>query len=1202
MNVSSKLIALFTLLLFAKSVSAVECSELFPDALQNSDAGGSIKFNWDARVLNSPDNILDTQNLQDGSGGVSCDTIACSASNILVPAVNFAAFPGGNNISVGYQETLTLAPGDYGALTLASEAQLLLEPGIYTFAANIAFGSQSSVEVSEAGAVDLFANNQVTFNSSVIINSIGGDHFFALYSNQQISLVASTIFRGLLYGRDKVTINSNTSVTGAIAAEGEIELISGARVTYDPTVFGGGICQVTPPAAVLEYRMEELNWPADGTLDSSGNNLHASVSGNPETSIFDSAIPGDPGTCRYGDFDGAGDILRTPDNALLDLTTQGAITAWIYPRSAGSSDLGVIVGKGEAFDYSYRLHMVADNNLAFTWCHTRDVLGLCAGSRTITSTSALVLNQWNHVAIVYEQGEQVLYVDGEIDGGGAFTEAISSNNLELFLGGFERSIFGFFNEFNGYIDEARVYDSSLNKAQVNTIMADSRPCAAIPSLDHYGISYDNTPSFSDASGLTCEAASVFIYAHDIDNNEVAPGDGVSITISSSTGQGYWSSPAIDAGGGTATYTFAASSSSVELKFNHTSAGPVQFDINGVDPEEDPTLTFVDTGFRFVDGSDNPVPNQVAALNSANVFLQAVRKDTDSGSCVGLFADGSSHAVRIGAECNNPSNCAGEQVSITNNASTQAITTNNDNGGAGAAGYTNFSALLFGADSKAALILNYPDVGAISLHAEHDILNADSTDSGADLSGSSDTFVVKPYTLFVSDVSGNPGTTSGGVGFIAAGTDFSVEVEARNANGNRTPNFGNESTAEGIILTLPADALVYPALGVVGSLNNPAVFTGASPAGTFENSTVQWNEVGTMQLQPHIADGDYLSAGPLNSGDGSIWSNSGNIGRFYPDHFRLVSSVLDNACAAGNFSYMSEPLDLAYTLQAESALANAVVTNYDISDGWVNAAEITYQAEDSDDGVERNISGRVVIATPDWAGGVINVVDPVAKFSRQAGLNPEDGPFMDLDIGLQLTDNLDMRALQDLDMLSSTAGDCTIPTNTCTAKQLGSPLRAYFGRMHLKDAFGPETADIPMFWQNEYYNGSAFVLNSADDCAALPVANVRFVDSSAADDALDIIAVTQAGVTSNVQFSSIVDTAGTNNIIFSGGFAGSAYGAPTPTSTVSYVFDVDFTGLEYLSGDWDEDGIYSNNSHPNITVNFQAYRGNDRVIYWRELLQ
>lgn len=1205
------LLCILALTFLSQVAVAADCSAVFPDGLQNSKNGGSITFGWQSQLLsNQSGGVLDSNKTINGvpGAGNTCDPLDCSNSGSIAETGSFNSFPGNTSINIGYQQTEAHPPGDYNNLTMSSEAVLNLSPGEYTFKGNINIGNKSAINVSSAGTVRIYFKKAVSFSSEVMVNSAAGDRYIFLYGKENITLVSDSVINAVVYSAKDVTLQNNASVIGAITSEKNITLGSVSTATYDASRIDGTdfdtFCTSTPQTQlVAHWQFEDVSWNGSvgEVVDSGPNGLDGRAnirnSQYPTVENSDSAIATNPGTCSYGKFDGTDDgRLRIEDDPLLDLADGLSVTVWIKPASFPSgSSLQTIASKDENWEFH------TNNSKEINWWWG-------GGAKELsTSGAGLVAGTWSHVAITYKSGEQKIYIDGVVRASQTTTGALTVNSDPVLIGvdlGFPGR------SFNGLIDEVRIYDGALSQTEVDVIRAETHPCPIV-ALDHYAISYDNTPSYSDSTGLTCEASSVWIYARDAADNSVAPGVGTTLTLSSSTGQGYWSNPSVgsiaDGGGGNAVYTFAGNDY-VELKFNHTSPAlnpnAVNVDINAgtSDPKEDaaqdPDLQVFDTGFRFIDGSDNPLPNQVAGLTSNIVYLQAVRKDNDTGSCAALFAPGTTKPVGIGAQCNNPSSCAGEQVSVANNGSAQDVATNNN----GVFGYTNFPSLLFGANSQAALTLNYPDVGAISLHAQHNILNDDGTDSLVDLLGSSNTFVVKPYTLAVSDVPGNPSTTFTGSGFVAAGADFTVEVEARNANGDRTPNFGNESTAEGVILTLPVGALIYPAGGNSGSLNNESGFTAVTPAGTFQKTTVQWTEVGTMQVQPHIADGDYLGAGALNSGDGSVYTTSGNIGRFYPDHFRLVSSALDNACTAGNFSYMSQPLDLTYTLQAESALANAVVTNYDIGDGWLNAATITYQAEDSDDGVERNISNRVVIATTDWTGGVIDVVDPIAEFSRQAGLNPEDGPFMDLDIGLQLTDSLDSRVLQDLDMLSSAAGDCTTPTNTCTAKQLGSPLRAYFGRMHLKDAFGPETADIPMFWQNEYYNGSIFILNSADSCTELPVASITFADTSAADDALNSIAVTKGGITSNFQFFDIVDNAGSDEIIFSNGFAGSVYGAPSPASTVSYVLGVDFGGLEYLSGDWDENGLYGNEDHPNITVNFLHYRGNDRVIYWRELLQ
>ena len=71
----------------------------------------------------------------------------------------------------------------------------------------------------------------------------------------------------------------------------------------------------------------------------------------------------------------------------------------------------------------------------------------------------------------------------------------------------------------------------------------------------------------------------------------------------------------------------------------------------------------------------------------------------------------------------------------------------------------------------------------------------------------------------------------------------------------------------------------------------------SPSGRFRNTAVSFDEVGVVQLQASIADGDYLSAGNV------LGSLSGNVGRFYVDNFTLNNSSFTASC--NNFSYMDQ---------------------------------------------------------------------------------------------------------------------------------------------------------------------------------------------------------------------------------------------------------------------------------------------------------
>jgi MSHA biogenesis protein MshQ len=48
--------------------------------------------------------------------------------------------------------------------------------------------------------------------------------------------------------------------------------------------------------------------------------------------------------------------------------------------------------------------------------------------------------------------------------------------------------------------------------------------------------------------------------------------------------------------------------------------------------------------------------------------------------------------------------------------------------------------------------------------------------------------------------------------------------------------------------------------------------------------------------------------------------------------------------------------------------------------------------------------------------------------------------------------------------------------------------------------------------------------------------------------------------------------------------------------------VDLTSMSWLRFDWNQEGDYADVLLPNANFEFGTYRGNDRIIYWRERLQ
>jgi len=220
---------------------------------------------------------------------------------------------------------------------------------------------------------------------------------------------------------------------------------------------------------------------------------------------------------------------------------------------------------------------------------------------------------------------------------------------------------------------------------------------------------------------------------------------------------------------------------------------------------------------------------------------------------------------------------------------------------------------------------------------------------------------------------------------------------------------------------------------------------------------------------------------------------------------------------------------------------------------------------------------VNVSAGSWVNGIINYSDSDIAFSR-ATAGP-DGPYQDLQLGLQLSGDGDV-SLSGLNMDASSSGNCA---PGCNALQLGS-LDVRFGSLYLANAFGPETMDLQQRIEMRYFDGSRFSINQ-DDSACLTLASGSppwVAESYGGDLAVGETAVTSvqpvnAGIGSFTYRAPGVGNSGTLSM---------SYQAP-PWLDTEY-------GTNGNSNDYEED--------PKATLTFGQFRGHDRVIYWREVIQ
>jgi len=154
------------------------------------------------------------------------------------------------------------------------------------------------------------------------------------------------------------------------------------------------------------------------------------------------------------DFDGVDDhIILTHDPLLLPTNTNSVtFEAWINPDNV--TDIGMIASSGIFPSLNYEMFLF-DNKITITG----------DGVGGLVSTSTIPVSQWTHVALVFDQTETRLYLNGNLDA--TRVEPLSSNNL-----GFDFGIGSQANglptnwNFEGKMDDVRYWTIARTPGQI----------------------------------------------------------------------------------------------------------------------------------------------------------------------------------------------------------------------------------------------------------------------------------------------------------------------------------------------------------------------------------------------------------------------------------------------------------------------------------------------------------------------------------------------------------------------------------------------------------------------------------------------------------------------------------------------------------------------------------------------------------------
>jgi len=161
-------------------------------------------------------------------------------------------------------------------------------------------------------------------------------------------------------------------------------------------------------------------------------------------------------------FDGTDDYVEVPDSPSLDITDAITIAAWVF-REVDSGNWERIVAKSDSTLYDYWLQITTGDSIGGGFL---DIGGTAQNILDLTTGTSIPLNQWIHLAFVYDGTYAKGYVNGQLDKSediGSFK--IRTSTRPLYVGRLQTSY-----NFDGLIDDARVYNRALTQEEIQLMM------------------------------------------------------------------------------------------------------------------------------------------------------------------------------------------------------------------------------------------------------------------------------------------------------------------------------------------------------------------------------------------------------------------------------------------------------------------------------------------------------------------------------------------------------------------------------------------------------------------------------------------------------------------------------------------------------------------------------------------------------------
>lgn len=904
---------------------------------------------------------------------------------------------------------------------------------------------------------------------------------------------------------------------------------------------------------VAFYPFEQTNFSgAQSIIDASGNGHNASPVGS-----ISSVLPSPDHSCRAMDVPYNTTSTTYAMDTEIDVNARvgnrGTISFW-YKADFRIGDYGrrqlFDASNGSIFPDKFFYLALDGSNLEFGLEDSND-------NDLITRLSGVSLpaGAWVHIAATWDmsakeariyityQGSQLSRVNNAL----ILTNTLGDTDTLYFGDSRSNYFFGASNDnsANGIIDEVRIYNYVQSGSEIRADAAATQPCEV---LDHILIEHDG-------QGLTCSAETVSFTACANASCSRQYSQPVSVTLTPSG----WIN------GDSKTLT----ANSLE-QLQKTTPGIVTLGLTGaaykcLNSSTGSTscdLEYAEAGFELYGSNIGiAVGDQTAEVEFTDVNLRAV-KDSN-GVCVAALQG--PQTITLGYDCLEPNQCQRPFSGIDGSLATGKTT-----------GSLNVE---FDANGHAQLTgLTYADAGKLAISVSATIGGVNYTERVANL-------VVKPASLHLAK----------GASFASppiAGANNPIEVTALGALGAMLPNYRAGDMQVNGQRTQPTSVdhdgeFRFNGLRLSSSLagswqNAPLpLFTN----GLFEDTQFYYDEVGSLNLQ--VRDIDYYGY--------QIDSNVLALENFIPAFLEVTgnSPALQNT--HGIFSYIGQALPLntspELTIVARNALYQPGVSDPNddrfITNNYSYAnvsANYTFTENTGYPSGQSQFSADPLTRTLLAGGKGLRLTLNNGQLTYLKQVTPTLPFAADFDLTFS---NIIDSSLPSLCYQSSYPGSCDDFTFSNIS---GADLR--YGRINLLDTYGPETEPLQVPLLAEYFTANGWQLNIDDSSTAIDWSTTAGSLSLTPIGSPDITALIGAITSSGTLQSGMGDS---NDLLLSAPGVGNQ-GQLLLTLLTGYPW------ADYLNIDWDGDGDIDANDTPSAAISFGLYRGNDRVIHWREVFQ